>query len=152
MKKTVIEFPSNLTDGEQSKLNEQIKLIICSQTGIKASKIKIKSFSNEHGLLNEIEQNYIWVWKNMKRPSPEECQTLIDKYKYTSIIRCLDSLENRRQIKNNKTVYLTLKTWLKDEDLRPKKPKEEKPRPKQKEVKNAIDRLQVGKWARQLNR
>lgn len=106
------------------ELAEMIKLLIRSRLG---AYIKMTWNESEHPLLDYIKEEFGWVSKNMKLPTPEQCDALILKYKRSSIIGCLQSLENRRQIKNNKVVSLTIKNWLGDktEHLRPIEQKQE---------------------------
>ncbi len=53
---------------------------------------------------------------NLKPPTDEQCQTLIDLYGEQKVIEKLEAMNNRKTITNYVFVYSTIKNWL-DKDI-----------------------------------
>ena len=132
------------------ELKDQLILIIKSQS--KAKKVNFEIVDIEHPLLDYIKNNYEWIPKKVKLPTPEQCENLVQTYKNTSIKSCLDQLENK-QYKDHKTVYFTLKNWMSKDmkNLKEKKKEENKPeKAEHTQVKQSVEKLKINDWINKL--
>jgi hypothetical protein len=86
-----------------------------NQQKIEEKPIEVETQTEIHTLRKIIEENYPRVSKLEKQLTDENCEELLSKYPQELIIAVIENMENSNHLKNYKSVFLTLKNWIKRE-------------------------------------